>query len=250
MAAVPMPLPIDLPELPSIPSDEIRTQVFAHSTSLTFSGTATEQPQSNERLEFLGDSYLNFCISQVIYNEFPDLTPGELSELRSGIVSNANLNLWARAYGLNNHLVLGYSMAHLHIPERAEKLIADVFEAYIGGVIVSNPEGRKLVEEFLDSLVRPKLEDFKSQLKMTPKLDMMSAAQLNDTAFRMRKKATFTFVDSGVNGAVNRWEAVCSLDGVEAGRAKGRNQQEAKQRVASVVLQILQQGEESEHGPG
>jgi ribonuclease III len=239
-----MTLPTVLPELPFIPSDEIRTQVFAHSTSLTFSGTATEQPQSNERLEFLGDSYLNFCISQVIYNEFPNLTPGELSELRSGIVSNANLNLWSRAYGLNNHLVLGYSMAHLHVPEKAEKLIADVFEAYIGGVIVSHPEGRKLVEQFLDNLVRPKLEEYKTQLKLTPKLDMMSAAQLNETAFRMRRKVTFTFVDSGANGAVNRWEAVCSLDAVEAGRAKGRNQQEAKQRVAGLVLQVLQRVEE------
>src|SRR5436190_720760 len=135
-----MTLPTVLPTLPAIPSEDIRRQVFAHSSSLIFTGNAVNPPQSNERLEFLGDSYLNFCISNILYREFPTLAPGDLTALRAGIVSNSNLNTWARAYGLQNHLVMGYSMAHLQIPEKAEKLIADVFEAYIGGVMVANPQ--------------------------------------------------------------------------------------------------------------
>lgn len=236
-----MTLPTVLPALPAIPSEEIRRQVFAHSSSLIFTASAVNPPQSNERLEFLGDSYLNFCIANVLYREFPTLTPGDLTSLRAGIVSNSNLNIWARAYNLQNHLVMGYSMAHLQIPEKAEKLIADVFEAYIGGVIVSDPQnGRRLVEEFLEALVRPTLEEQKMILDGSIKVDKMAVSKLYQAATIQKKKLEFRFMDSEVNGAEDRWEAICSWGGKEAGRAKARNQQEAKHRVAEMVLHELE----------
>ena len=71
----------------------------------------------------------------------------------------------------------------------------------------------------------------------------MAASQLHETAIRAGKNVYFTFVDSKVNGASDRWEAICKLDEYEAGRAKGRNQQEAKQRVAGNVLQAILQTE-------
>jgi dsRNA-specific ribonuclease len=237
-----MTLPTVLPALPGILSEDIQRQVFAHSSSLIFTANAVNPPQSNERLEFLGDSYLNFCISNVLYREFPTMTPGDLTALRAGIVSNSNLNTWARAYGLQNHLVMGYSMAHLQIPEKAEKPIADVFEAYIGGVIVSNPQsGRGLVEEFLEALVQPTLEEQKMILDGTVKVDKMAVGKLYEASTIQKKKLEFRFVDSQVSGAEDRWEAICSWGGKEAGRAKARNQQEAKHRVAAMVLQELQQ---------
>ena len=236
-----MTLPTVLPALPGILSEDIQKQVFAHSSSLIFTGNAVDPPQSNERLEFLGDSYLNFCISNILYREFPTLTPGDLTALRSGIVSNSNLNIWARAYGLQNHLVMGYSMAHLQVPEKAEKLIADLFEAYIGGVIVSNPQtGRGSVEEFLEALVQPTLEEQKMILDGSVKVDKMAVSKLYEAAITQKKKLEFKFMDSEVNGSEDRWEAICFWGGKEVGRAKARNQQEAKHLVAAMVLQELQ----------
>lgn len=132
-------------------------------------------------------------------------------------------------------------MAHLEIPEKSEKIIADVFEAYIGGVITSNPNGRALVEQFISYLVRPTLEQHKATAARTAKIDLQAASRLNLFAGQTGRKVQFTFVEAGPMGAVDRWEAICLLDMVEAGRAKGRNQQEAKQRVASHVLEALQQ---------
>lgn len=233
-----MTLPSPLPPLPAIPSEEIRSRVYAHVSSLTFSGNPANSPQSNERLEFLGDSYLNFCISNILYREFPTLTPGDLSQLRAGIVSNANLNTWARAYGLENHIVLSASLAHLQIPEKAEKLIADVFEAYIGGVLISNPElqGRKLVDDFLEALLQPALEEHKLILDSHVKIDKTAVSKLYEAALYEKKTLSFRFVDSGINGAEDRWEAICVLNEQDVGRAKARNQQEAKHRVAGMVL--------------
>jgi len=242
-----MTLPATLPALPDIPDDGIRRQVFSHSSSLIFTANAVHPPQSNERLEFLGDSYLNFCIANVLFREFPTLTPGDLTALRAGVVSNANLSTWARAYGLQNQLVMGVSMVHLQIPEKAEKIIADVFEAYIGGVIISRADGRTLVEQFLEAMVQPTLEEHRMILNGSIKVDKAAVGRLYELATIKRKKVEFRFVDSEVAGAEDRWEAICGWAGKEAGRAKARNQQEAKHRVAAIVLQGLEsQGLESQ----
>jgi dsRNA-specific ribonuclease len=238
-----MELPNPLPTLPEIPELDIRRQVFAHSTSLTFSAAGPDTPpQSNERLEFLGDSYLNFSVTNVIFNRFPTLSPGELTIMRATIVSNANLNMWARAYRMHEYLVMGYSMAHIQAAERAEKLIANVFEAYIGGVLVSNPQGRQLIDDFFEALLQPVLNKRKQHLEGVSKIDKMSVSRLYETASMRRKKVEFKFGDSGVHGAEDRWEAICEWDGQVLGRAKARNQQDAKQRVSALVLQTLVDG--------
>lgn len=236
-------LPNVLPALPEIPSLDIRRQVFAHSTSLTFCAAGSANPpQSNERLEFLGDSYLNFSVTNIIFAHFPTLSPGELTVMRAAIVSNTNLNAWARAYRMHEYLVLGYSMAHLQVPERAEKLVADVFEAYIGGVLLSNPQqGRTLIDEFLEALLQPILDARRKQLEETIKVDKSSASRLHEEALTRNRKVEFKFNDSGVNGAEDRWEAICELDGVAVGSARAKNRQDAKQRVSAFVLESLKE---------
>jgi dsRNA-specific ribonuclease len=135
---------------------------------------------------------------------------------------------------------MGVSMVHLQIPEKAEKIIADVFEAYIGGVIISRPDGRTLVEQFLEAMVQPTLEEHRMILNGSIKVDKAAVGRLYELATIKRKKVEFRFVDSEVAGAEDRWEAICGWAGKEAGRAKARNQQEAKHRVAAIVLQGLE----------
>jgi dsRNA-specific ribonuclease len=211
-------------------------QVFLHTSGLVFSNVSKVPPQSNERLEFLGDSYLNFAVSNILYRSFPTLPPGDLTALKAVIVSNANLNVWARAYNLQDHLVLGFSMAHLNVPEKAEKLIADLFEAYLGGVITSNPQGQALAEEFLETLLRPMLDQRQALLQSDEKIDKMAVSKLHHLATVHNSKVSFLFKDSGEQGASDRWEAICVWSDTEVGRAKAKNMQEAKHRVAAKIL--------------
>ena len=63
--------------------------------------------ESNERLEFLGDSILNFIITSELYRKYPKYKEGELSRLRANLVNQATLVELARKLNIGDHLILG-----------------------------------------------------------------------------------------------------------------------------------------------
>jgi len=64
-------------------------------------------PGSYERLEFLGDAILGFVVAEKLYQDFPDLTEGEMTKLRSALVRRETLARVAGAIGLGDYLYLG-----------------------------------------------------------------------------------------------------------------------------------------------
>jgi len=61
----------------------------------------------NERLEFLGDAVLGFIVAEKLYQEFPDITEGEMTKLRAALVRRDTLARVARAVGLGDFLYMG-----------------------------------------------------------------------------------------------------------------------------------------------
>jgi ribonuclease III len=233
-----MSLPDPLPALPEISEPQTFEAVFSHTSSLTFSGTTHTRPQSNERLEFLGDSYVNFCVAAILYRTFPDMSPGDMTTLRASIVSNTNLCRWGKAYKFQDQLRVGSSMQYLNLAER-EKQIADCFEAYVGGVIISNVEGSALIYKFLEAMVQPTLEEQKTRLEGAVKVDKQSVSKLYELAQKRNVKLDFEFQDMNFPGASDRWEAICMFNGEVLGRARAKNQQDAKQLAAAQALNQL-----------
>src|SRR5437773_2224204 len=64
-----------------------------------------ERSPSNERLEFLGDSVLGLIVTHYVYENFPDLPEGQLSEVRAGVVNARVLAEVAQEIGLGSHLL-------------------------------------------------------------------------------------------------------------------------------------------------
>src|SRR5690606_11067812 len=87
----------------------------------------------NERLEFLGDSLLNFIIGEALYERFPEAAEGDLSRMRARLVRGATLAEIARDFQLGDSLRLGSgelkSGGH-----RRESILADAMEALIGAI--------------------------------------------------------------------------------------------------------------------
>jgi ribonuclease-3 len=81
------------------------------SLALVHSSYVNENPAAaaghNERLEFLGDAVLDFVVAERLYRDFPDLSEGQMTRLRSALVRRETLARIARSIGLGEYLVMG-----------------------------------------------------------------------------------------------------------------------------------------------
>ncbi len=119
----------------------------------------------NERLEFLGDSVLSLSVSSYLFKKYPKIDEGELSRLRSAIVSGESLTVWARDIKLGDYLFLSRGEDVTGGRSRGSTL-ADALEALIGAIYLDS--GYAAAEKFvLNRLKRRKFLrlDYKSQLQ-------------------------------------------------------------------------------------
>lgn len=93
--------------------------------------------QNNERLEFLGDSLLNFIIAEALFGKFPDAKEGDLSRLRASLVKGVTLAELAREMNLGEHVVLGGGELKSGGHRRAS-ILADTVEAIIGAIYIDS----------------------------------------------------------------------------------------------------------------
>jgi ribonuclease III len=88
---------------------------------------------NNERLEFLGDSILNFIIGEALFKRFSNAREGQLSRLRSQLVKGETLAELAREFGLGEYLILGEGELKSGGQKR-DSILADTVEALIGAI--------------------------------------------------------------------------------------------------------------------
>lgn len=115
------------------------------------------QGKNNERLEFLGDSILNFIIAELLFKEFKLLPEGDLSRLRSQLVKSATLSEIGIALNLGDYLILGEGELKSS-GWRRPSILADSVEAIIGAVFIDGgiSSAKKLItgwyQERLDAI--------------------------------------------------------------------------------------------------
>ncbi len=93
--------------------------------------------QNNERLEFLGDSILNFVIADYLYSRFPEAREGQLSRLRARMVKGVTLAEISREFNLGEYLRLGTGELKSG-GFRRESILADALESIIGAIYLDS----------------------------------------------------------------------------------------------------------------
>lgn len=93
--------------------------------------------RNNERLEFLGDSILNFTIAEALYEQFPKAKEGQLSRLRAGLVRGLTLAEISREKDVGEHLHLGSGELKSGGFNR-DSILADALEAIIGAIYLDS----------------------------------------------------------------------------------------------------------------
>jgi len=113
-------------------NSELLNHALIHSSYIN-ENKVGNQLAHNERLEFLGDAVLELVSSEYIFARFPDLTEGEMSKLRAGVVCESTLAVRAKERNFGDFLKMGKGEITNGGRER-ESILADTFEAVIGAI--------------------------------------------------------------------------------------------------------------------
>lgn len=88
---------------------------------------------NNERLEYLGDSIVNFLVAEQLYRHFPNATEGQLTRLRAKLVRGKTLAQLAKSFELGEFLIMGAGELKSGGFKR-DSILADAFEALVGAL--------------------------------------------------------------------------------------------------------------------
>lgn len=202
-------------------------QAFVHRSYLNES---KEFPQSNERLEFLGDAVLSFCTSQFLYRAYPKFPEGILTNIRSTLVKTQSLGDVATSLHLGDLLLLSRGEESSGGRQNIS-LLADCFEALLGALYLD--QGVTVATEFLAKVLFPKTTaiietksyvDYKSLLQeLTQGINKLSP--------------TYKVVKSeGPDHDKVFWVEVVVGDKT-IGSGRGKSKQEAEQNAAASGLE-------------
>ncbi|MCJ1483084.1 hypothetical protein MMC06_003250 [Schaereria dolodes] len=151
------PMQTALPKLPPITDWSLANLPFTHRGTIDGNAHATA---SYERLEFLGDAYIELIATRLIFPRFSEVSAGKLSMIRQTLVQNETLASYSLAYGFDEraHLPDSFRSQEDHHRKLWIKVLGDIFEAYVAAVILSDPlNGFRTAELWLTELWSPKL---------------------------------------------------------------------------------------------
>jgi len=123
--------------------------------ALTHTSSADTRRDSNERLEFLGDSVLGLVCCEQLYTRFPEYQEGDLTKIKSAVVSRRTCASISRQLNLGDFLFLGKGMNFQS--SMPSNLLADVYESLVGAIYLDG--GLEPAKEFILKYLNPEIEE-------------------------------------------------------------------------------------------
>jgi ribonuclease-3 len=187
---------------------------------------------NNERLEFLGDTVLGLSVASFLYKTFPDKTEGELSKIKSVVVSEMTLSQIASSIGIDALLILGKG-EELSGGRQKKAILADTLESVIGAVYLD--AGYAAAEKLVLSLITPEIT------KVHEKRHQQDYKTLLQEYCQKKFKHYPEYILIKKIGPDHDRTFMVSvkLSGSEYGPEKGKNKKEAEQAAAKVACETL-----------
>ena len=189
---------------------------------------------SNQRMEFLGDAFLDAFVALALYHKHPSVAEGLLTEMRSQIVSGKTLAGAARRVDIGEHLLLGQGEIASGGHGRDSNLAA-ALEALLGAALLDR--GYHAAQELALSMLKPELSEIASEKAGNPKSGLQQALHRmgkSEPAYRL----------AGSEGPPHRQRFIVEVlvDGDVLGRGEGRRKLDAEQEAARQALKKLETG--------
>ncbi len=197
-------------------------------SALTHASGANTRLASNERMEFLGDSVLGLVTCEQLYLRFPDYQEGDLTKIKSVVVSRRTCARFSKALNLGDYLFLGKGM-HLHTAVPAS-LLADVYESLVAAIYLDG--GLEAARTFILRHLGPEIEEvaegahggnFKSLLQQVAQREFNATPQ-------------YVMLDEKGPDHSKCFKIAAVIGRHTYAGAWGRNKKEAEQRAAMNAL--------------
>lgn len=212
--------------------------------ALTHSSYANERPDrayglaDSERLEFLGDSVINYLAADVLYRHFPQHREGQLTKLRTALIKTGTLARFARDLDLGSYILMGKGEAASGARDR-EALLADTFEALLAAIYLDR--GLEAAREFVTPLFDQQIAQIEAGLDLNA--DDYKSQLL--TFVQGQFGVTPAYRIAAVEGPEHRREFTAEVyrGDERIGTGQGASKQLAEQEAAKVALEELRKGE-------
>ncbi|HEX3724811.1 MAG TPA: ribonuclease III [Pirellulales bacterium] len=199
--------------------------------ALTHASGAHHRLASNERLEFLGDAILGAVVCELLYCQYPDYLEGDLTKIKSVVVSRQTCAKISEALGLQEFLILGKGMSsHPNVPP---SLLADVFESLAAAIYLDggDPSARDFIQRY-----------------MGPEIDLAAAGELGGNYKSLLQQLAqrengstpaYLLLDEKGPDHSKCFKISAQIGSQQFQAAWGRNKKEAEQRAARNALSEL-----------
>lgn len=215
--------------LPEFKDQNLFRQAFVHRSYLN---EAKENLESNERLEFLGDSILSFIVSEHLFRQYPQFDEGILTNLRSLVVNTKSLAKTAKRLGFGEHLLLSKGEEDSRGREN-ESILANTFEAVIGALFID--QGIDAVKTFLNKELIPNIEEYvQKRVFKDPKSllqEYVQSKKQNSPAYKVLHEEGPAHAKQFTIGVF--------VEGELVGEGKGKSKQEAEEHAAEQALEKI-----------
>ena len=200
-------------------------------TALTHTSYAYEHNvESNEKLEFLGDSILEFISSKYLYGKYVNLKEGEMTKVRASVVCENSLYKVAKQHNFSDFLYLGKSEVATGGKNRPA-ILADSVEAVIAAIYLDG--GIEPVDKFIIENLKDAIEDATKHVGFKDyKTVLQEKLQQHGEV-----KIEYEIIKETGPDHNKAFEAQVKLNGKVLAKGKGKSKKEAHMQAAKKALE-------------
>ncbi len=196
--------------------------------ALTHASGANHRLVSNERMEFLGDAILGAVVCDLLYRRFPDFLEGEMTRIKSIVVSRRTCAKISERLGIDDFLLIGKGMgSHVQTPS---SMMADVFESLIGAIYLDG--GMEAARPFILRHIGPEIDavaDGQGGVNHKSHLQQVAQRQFGETPI-------YQLLDEKGPDHSKCFKIAARIGGACYAPAWGRNKKDAEQNAALNAL--------------
>lgn len=181
---------------------------------------------SNERLEFLGDTILDVVVAEYLYDKYPKLQEGELTKMKSKVVSRVNLNQIAQALNIQDVLEVNIGKQDLH-----HSILGNALEAIVGAIYLD--KGYKFTQKIVLKFLK------REGLNERIQTDVDFKSKLHEWSQKHRKTLKFKVIYESQKGGTTEYVVELFINGKSKAEGKGKSKKLAEQEAAKKACEVI-----------